>query len=155
MLEFLIWYGSNGPAWPAPPVGGLWFTAGLPGLTLYAFGQFQVQLFIFPAGTEVPMHRHPNVDTIEMNVAGNYDFRVGGVSAIPMEFVMDRRNGLSRWWGRGVRVLPDAWHDLSVYDEGAAFLSIQHWLRGEPTTVGLDWEGAPVNELHEDMLCQK
>lgn len=155
LAAFLRWYGDHGPAWPMAPQNGLWFTGGLPGLTLYQAGAFQVQLFIFPAGTEVPEHRHPHVDTIELRVAGDFDFRVAGISSIPLDFLADRRGPVSRWWGRGVRVRPGDWHDLSVGASGAAFLSVQHWLQGEPSTVGLDWEGRPVNKLHAEALCPR
>lgn len=150
--DFLVWYGEHGPAFPAAPAAGLWYTAGLPGVTLYSCGAFQAQLFIFPADTIVPEHRHPHVDTIEMHLAGDFDFRVGGLPAIPADHFDDRRGGVSRWWGRGVRVRPHVWHDVRVGARGAAFLSLQHWLEGRPTTVGLDWEGAPVNDRHGSQL---
>lgn len=136
------------------PQNGLAWAGNLPGVTLYRAGPFQVQLFIFPAGTVVPPHRHPNVDTIEIYVAGDYDFRVGGISAIPMNHLHDRRNGVSRWWGRGVRVGPNDVHDLIVYDAGACFLSVQHWLRVAPSSVGDDWEGKPANAAHGEQLCR-
>lgn len=143
LLAFLEWYGARGPSLPMAPPNGLEFRPdSLPGVTLYRAGRFQVQLFIFPAGTIVPPHRHPNVDTIEVYVAGDYDFRVGGISAIPMDHLHDYRNGVSRWWGRGVRVKPHDTHDLEVFEGGACFLSFQHWLAGAPSSVGLDWVGA-------------
>lgn len=158
LIEFMRWYGAHGPAWPMPPGDGLWFTGGLPGVTLYCAGAFQVQLFIFPAGTEIPEHRHPHVDTVECHVAGDADFRVevGGalVPAVPARFLHDRRASVSRWWGRGVRVRPATWHELSVGAAGAAFLSVQHWLAGAPSSVGLDWEGRPVNARHGAALCR-
>lgn len=154
LLDFLRWYGEHGPAWPMAAADGLAWAGNLPGVTLYRSGAFQVQLFIFPAGTVVPPHRHPNVDTIEMHVAGDYDFRVGGVSAIPLFHLHDRRGPVSRWWGRGVRVRPGDWHDLTVFDAGACFLSVQHWLRGTPSSVGEDWEGQPANPEHGAQLCR-
>lgn len=136
------------------PADGFCSSGGLLGVTLYRSRQFQVQMFVFPAATEVAPHRHPNVDTIEMHVAGDYDFRVSGVSSIPIDHLQDRRGPVSRWWGRGVRVRPTDWHGLSV-KSGATFLSVQHWLNGvAPTTVGNDWEGEPVNDLHGKELSR-
>lgn len=152
--DFLCWYGAHGPAWPAAPIGALSCLGGLPALTLYRAGAFQVQLFLFPAGTDVPEHRHPNVDTIEMHVAGALDFRVAGEPTVPRDFLADRRAAagavdVSRWWGRGVRVRPGAWHSLAVGAGGGAFLSVQHWLCGSAgESVGRDWEGRPVNARH-------
>jgi hypothetical protein len=149
---FLEWYCANGPAVAMSPAGIEW-AGNLPGITLYRAGQFQVQQFLFPPGANVPPHRHPHVDTVEMHIAGNYDFRVNGVSAIPLEHLHDRRGNVSRWWGRGVRVRPTDWHDLSVYEGGACFLSVQHWLKGQPSSVGLDWEGQPANEAHGELIA--
>lgn len=155
--EFLRWYGERGPAFPLPPEGGPFFAGGLAGVRLYRSGPFQVELFLFPPGTKVPPHRHPHVDTIEMRVDGDFDFRVTVdgrmVSSIPLEFLHDRKDGRSRWWGRGVRVRPDTVHELEVGSTGACFLSLQHWLDREPTTVGEDWEGAAVNAEHEKQIC--
>jgi hypothetical protein len=152
--EFLAWYGAHGPSWPMTPADGLRFHGvALPGVTLYRSGPFQVQLFVFAAGTRVPEHRHPNVDTIELHVAGDFDFRVQGRPAIPCDHLHDRRGPVSRWWGRGVRVRPSTWHDLRVGPGGTAFLSVQRWLNGvTPSTVGADWEGAPVNAEHAGMI---
>jgi hypothetical protein len=153
VVDFLRWYGANSPGFPMSPPDGFCSSGGLLGLTLYRSGQFQVQLFLFPAGTVVPPHRHPNVDTIEMHLDGDYDFRVGGVSAIPLDHLHDRRGLVSRWWGRGVLVKSSDWHDLTV-NTGAAFLSVQHWLSGTPGTVGNDWEGEPVNAIHGQEICK-
>jgi hypothetical protein len=152
LVDFLQWYGANGPAIPMAPAAGLAWAGNLPGVVLYRSGQFQVQLFLFPAGTVVKPHIHPNVDTIESHVSGHYDFRVGGVSAIPLDHLQDRSGPASRWWGRGVRVRPTDWHDLTVFDTGACFLSFQHWLRSEPSSVGDDWNGEPANPAHAKQL---
>jgi len=136
------------------PATGLVWAGNLPGVALYRSGAFQVQLFVFPPNTYVPRHRHPDVDTIEIYVAGDYDFRVGDISAIPLNHLHDRRNGVSRWWGRGVRVGPNDWHELQVFEAGACFLSVQHWLRDEPSSVGNDWDGQPVNDGHAKQLCR-
>lgn len=154
LVDFLVWYGRHGPAFPMVPHAAIDRVGQIPGVTLFRSGAFQVQLFILPPGA-VPLHRHPHVDTIEMHLAGHYDFRVGGVSAIPMQHLHDRRGRVSRWWWRGVRVRPDTWHDLVVHDAGAAFLSVQHWLGTAPASVGDDWEGAPVDPAHEASLRER
>jgi len=154
LAAFYEWYCTNGPSCPMAPESGLAWAGNLPGIVIYRAGQFQVQMFVFPAGCVVPPHRHPGVDTIEAHVAGHYDFRVNGTSAIPLDHLHDRRGTVSRWWGRGVRVRPSDWHDLSVFETGACFLSIQHWLRGAPSSVGEDWEGRAANSEHEALLCR-
>lgn len=154
---FLRWYGERGPSFPLPPVDGPFFAGGLAGVSLYREGAFQVELFLFPPGTKVPPHRHPHVDTIEMHVAGDFDFRVTVegqmVSSIPLEFLHARKDGHSRWWGRGVRVRPDTVHELEVGPSGACFLSLQHWIGRAPTTVGEDWDGRPVNPAHASLIA--
>jgi hypothetical protein len=152
LLDFLAWFGSEGPSFPMSPLEGMSWAGNLGGVVVYRAGQFQVQLFIFPPGSHVPYHRHPNVDTVEIHVAGHYEFIVNGHPVIPLNHLHDRRGPVSRWWGRGVRVRPTDLHSLQVYGAGACFLSIQHWLNGEPTSVGLDWDGEPSNAGHRTAL---
>lgn len=94
---------------------------------------FQVEfLVVRPGKGAAPLHRHPDVDSIEVGVAGiGLDFNVNGTlyHMVP---------------GSMLYVGPTDWHSVSeIPGNGAAFYSIQKWLNGvKPSSVGLNWEGA-------------
>jgi hypothetical protein len=45
------------------------------------------------------------------------------------------------------RIRPGVLHGAVVGPKGGAFLSLQHWIEGEPTSVGLDWLGPEHVEI--------
>lgn len=157
LAAYLRWFLTNGPSCPMVPANGLVFFGNGPGIVLHRDGQFQTQLFFGLPNTKIPKHRHPNVDSIEVHI-GPCDlfFYVEGIPAIPHEFLHHERNGVSRWWGRGVRVRPNQSHHLEVGPGGGAFLSSQHWLNGRrPSSVDLDWDGDPMEAGHAEALFQE
>ncbi len=92
---------------------------------------FQVEFFVVGKWEgQIDPHRHPDVDSIEVGVAGE-----------PVNFNL---NGRITLIGRGVptRVHPWDWHSVASVPGGASFYSVQKWLNGvPPTSVGLNWEG--------------
>ena len=153
--EYLEWFLEHGPSCPMTPADGLTFIGNGPGIVLHRDCQFQTQLFFAFPNSKIPEHRHPNVDSIEVNIAPcDLFFYVEGLPSIPHEALYEMRHGVSRWWGRGVRVRPNQFHHLEVGRTGGAFLSVQHWLNGKrPTSVDDDWEGQPMNFAHKEVLA--
>lgn len=92
---------------------------------------FQVEFFVVGAWTGlIDPHRHPDVDSIEVGVAGE-----------PVNFNLNGRIIYLRR-GEPVRVRPQDWHSVASVPGGASFYSVQKWLGGlQPTSVGLNWEG--------------
>lgn len=156
LLEFLRFMGQEGPRIPMPPADGFWWHDGLAGVTLFREGAFQAQLYICKPLSTIPEHSHPNVDSFEVNVGGDLRFMIKGKQTIPDEWRKLERNGMSRWNGDGVFVGAGVEHSLIVGPTGAAFLSVQHWLNGPAQrSVGLDWQGAVCDSLHEQQLATK
>lgn len=139
--RFAVWWLRGKPF--APPAdfmsvyrGG---AAGM-GVTLYRYGQFQVQLFIARPNVHFPRHRHPHIDSAELHLAGFNDFK-------------SERN---QWLGPFLMVAPTEWHVAESGPDGSSFISIQKWLDGvAPTSVELDWEGGFIDYKHAAAIRPK
>jgi hypothetical protein len=119
---------------------------GIRSLVLHRSAPFQVELFMVAPGAGFPVeHRHPHVDSIEVDMFGEIRLTVNGKRRRPTAII--RQDG-----GRTYclnRVRETDWHGASIMSNGGAFLSIQQWHTGVlPTSVGLDWEGIPVSKEH-------
>lgn len=122
------------------------------GLTLYRSGQFQAQLWLCDPGSEIHDHAHPEVDIVQVYVSGQVYLRVNGELRIKPEDVFalnDGRSSKNQYW---VRVNPGDVHGATIGPQGGAFLTFQHWLRDEPKSVELQWEGEPLDALHAQAL---
>lgn len=102
----------------------------LSGVVLYRQPPYQVQLFLVPPNCEIDDHTHPNVDSYEVYVNGDVDFRVNG--EISSEHV--------------IRIHPTTSHGGSFGERGGCFISVQKWLNDvTPSSVGADWKDKEGN----------
>jgi hypothetical protein len=141
LAAFSRWFMSQPPtSWLVPlnPVHVIETQSGtVRGVVLYREGRYQAEFFLVTESTNFPEHSHPNVDAIEVLIAGDIEFVVRGRSLRrpgllenPLKFAI--RIGV----GAGVS------HTAILHGGGGAFLSLQHWREGVPmTSVGLDWDG--------------
>lgn len=116
-------------------------------ISLHREGQFQTELVIsHPETPEWPgEHRHPNVDSIEVEVFDCKGLTRNGEPVTKPDVRFEGRNL--------VHLLPTDFHGSKAAKEGIALLSCQKWLNGvEPSSVGLDWIGEPVHENHENLI---
>lgn len=105
-------------------------------------GNLQTELVMIDPGTVIPLHAHPNADSVDLLVRGNVSsFEVSGQKLA--RFVL----------GMGLRIPAGEPHGGSAQadDIGVWFLSCQRW-RIPPNHIALDWEGAPVTYAHERVL---
>lgn len=87
-----------------------------------------------------PEHAHPNVNSIEVMLAGHIQFTVRGRSMFPPEVFTSNTSTQGMMVGVGAGVS----HGAIVHDGGGAFISLQRWRDGVPiTSVGIDWSGPP------------
>lgn len=111
---------------------------------LYRDKQFQVELFLIPANTNIILneHSHPNVDSYEVYQSGEIMFTLNSEQVVSNnDAKVINSNGTSKMFNTSIRVLPGIKHGATVGPDGGSFISIQHWIKGSPTSVGLDWEG--------------
>jgi hypothetical protein len=120
------------------------------GLTLYRDARFQVQLWALPPGAVVTEHRHPDIDTWLVRVAGKIKLRRNGAWR-PLEDIERAEWMGQRTWK--MRIAPGDWHEVSIGESGGAFLAISERIDGKPpTSVHLTWEGPALDEAHQDAL---
>lgn len=116
------------------------FDDNVVGTTLYREGQYQVQLFTVKPHTEIVDHIHPNVDSYEVYVGGQIEFRLHGEKITRFDTQVEA-NGIVSEFGKMIRVLPTSSHGGTFGQMGGCFLSIQHWTNPNvpPSSVHMDW----------------
>lgn len=152
LQEFMDWYMQHSNVLPQSPYDGLTFVGNGPALVLFRDGPFQVQLFLCVPNTLIPKHSHPHVESFEVNVSGDVDFYVNNSPTHPEGAGSMERDGLPRVWGYGVYVGAGVTHHAVIGPKGGAFLSIQKWLQGTPTSVDEDWDGNAMTAAHMQLL---
>lgn len=141
LLDFMAWYFEGGIKLK-PPQDGLLFQA-RPGtavnsVVLYRDGRFQVEMVTFAPGSAAPEHRHDQIDSCEVVLAGAMELFVEGRQ---VAFLREpRADGTSRDALKWVPIPHDAYHGGKASGQGGCFLSCQMWRDADPTHVGLEWQ---------------
>lgn len=149
LLSFAAWFLAQPMTSLRPPQFALNYFGEIMGVVLYRREQFQVELFIItPNNHGFPDHCHPNVDALEVALAGKLFFTLEGIRQATDEQVNGVcPDGSALICGNYTRVKDGQTHGAKVGKEGGIFLSIQHWKNGvTPTSVGDDWQGEPHGE---------
>jgi hypothetical protein len=111
------------------------------GLTVYRKPPFQVQLFLFRPNETILEHAHPHVDSYEVYLCGEMLLTLEGKTAYDLKQVYRLPGGGCSGNGQMIRIPPGAVHGGTIGPLGGAFLSIQHWLNGNPGPIHEDWVG--------------
>jgi hypothetical protein len=152
LANFTDWYQRQPFAVPMAPAFGVNKVGAFTGLTLFRQGRFQVQLWLCDPNSEIPDHSHPNVDSIQVYVSGQVYLRLNGEVVIKPEDVREDMNGLNTKAAFWMRVGPGDVHGATIGPKGGAFITFQHWLRGDPESVENDWEGEPIDAEHAQRI---
>lgn len=133
-----------------PPIYAYEKAGGNVGITLYRDDRFQVQVWTLPPESVVTEHKHPNIDTWLVRVAGKIALRING-RWIPLH-EMERTEWLGmRTWMQ--RVQPGDLHEVTVGKPGGSFLAISERTDGQPpVSVHRAWEGAPLDTDHQSVI---
>jgi len=123
-------------------------------ICLYRSQQYQVELYLVKPNIVSPEHRHPDVDSITVYLTGNLttgmkDKPYTDVSKYQKE---NPKNGLHRLYGYCIENNPGQNHSLKSGPEGGAFLVFEKWLKGNPTSVTIRWEGDTVGQDHDNII---
>ena len=139
--------------WRDVPKLGITNFGNIISMLLYRQAPFQVELFIVPFdSSSFTEHRHPDVDTVEFGLCGDNELFINGKEG-------HTREQIALWLADNykampIRIKPDDWH-YGIGHTPYSFLSIQKWLHGvKPSSVGLNWEGAPASREQEIMWEQ-
>lgn len=148
LMAFANWLIQQpGYAIPLSQHKGVTRIGSFSGLVLFRQPPFQAQLWICDPGSHIPKHRHPNVDQIHVFISGNAAFNINDKPAIPVPAIA-KPDGVSSLQGMIARVMPGDTEEAFIGEQGWAFVTIQHWLKGEPTSAELDWQGDYISDEH-------
>jgi hypothetical protein len=121
-----------------PPQDGIIHADGVTGIVVYRAGPLQIELVIVGPMVSIPVHAHPDVESIEMGFSGGIDLFVEQEQRAFAR--TPRADGTSRNLGRCVYVPANAMHSGYANESGASFLSIQRWLNGvAPGFIRRNW----------------
>ena len=153
VIDFREQWTSWGMPIQVPFENALYFTDLAHVICLYRIGQFQVELVTVKPNTNVPKHRHPNVESSAVYINGDFGSGDDIKGLLYYDKLQKERNGTHALF---MKAKKDGYlgepHFATVFDKGAAWLSFERWENKEPSTVLLDWEGEPLDETHRKML---
>ena len=156
LSQFADWYLSKLPDMPVKPpaLASIAVVEGVSGVVLWREDDLQVQMFVCEPNTVIPAHTHPDVDSYEVHLTGGIDFYVDGKLALPHKAATKiKKDGTMKCYGWATRVRQNMAHSGKVGEQGAAFLSIQHWLNGvKPSSVGDNWHGHTMGNRHNQSI---
>lgn len=153
LVAFAEWFLTQPLIALTPPVVPVLSQGQVAHVVLYRDNQFQVEQYLLMQKNAVfPPHRHPHVDTIEVDVAGEMLFTVDGVATRGNTTLRVQTPYGGEIEKPAVRIRANQEHWVTVGDTGGAFLSIQEWIGGEPTSVVLDWDGPSFSSIHQANL---
>ncbi len=153
LVAFAAWYTAQpGFGLPLCPHFGVTRIGRQSGLVLFRQGQFQVQLWVCDPMSEVPDHGHPHIDAIHVYLAGDIFFRINRKPAVTENDIATLPDGRCAMNRANFRSRPGEVHGATIGSNGGAFLAIQHWLKGSPTSEVEDWDGDPIDEAHAARL---
>ena len=133
-----------------PRYGAIRNFGNIVSMVLYHKPPFQVELFIVPHDTSTfTEHRHPDVNVYEFHLTGDAVLYRDGVAMATPEYVQQWINGTVE--ASLIPIPPTCVHSGMGFTP-YAFLSIQEWLNDvHPTSVGLNWIGAPSSDEQQIM----
>jgi hypothetical protein len=139
LADFCAWWLENRVIRPPFEANVVTFDDQVMGSTLYRDGAFQVQLFSVKPYTDIADHMHPNVDSFEVYLGGEIEFRHSG-EYVTTAAEISESNGVCTLLRQTLRVKPEDSHGGRFGAMGGLFLSVQHWINGvPPSSVHLDW----------------
>lgn len=118
-----------------PKFDGMSMYGNVLGIVLDRQDQFQLELFIVPKGLElIEFHVHPNVDSVELPLCGDFTFTTLGVPYKSEPLPEALKDKLPAWVGS------NDLHGATWAGTGGAFLSFQYWKNQvKPTSVTQDY----------------
>lgn len=145
--QFAIWFSHQTPV-PLAPFDAVTFVGEFAQLTLIRQPPYQVQVCLCRPNSIIPEHRHPDVDTILVYVAGEILLTIDGKEAVREAEIKINPDGRCSHLGMSWRLKPGVLHGAKIGAAGAAFMTIQKWVLGEPKSVELNWVGPPLGADH-------
>ena len=139
--------------WRPPFANAIHTTEIAHSLVLFRTGQYQVELYISKPNTQTPMHSHPDVESVTVYLTGNLCFSRDGVNFTDnSQYQKAKPNGAHALLWHMAEANKGEPHILRVGAEGGAILVFEKWLKGEPTSVSVNWIGDLIGEEHARLM---
>jgi hypothetical protein len=134
--EFAEWWIAAGSPMRFPPQAEIFVSDDATAVSIFRHGQFQVELYLIHPVPTVPVHEHPGVDVIKIQIGMEGHER--GIWLSPALI-----DGASH--GAGIK-LDD--------QRGFPLIAVQHWKTRAPITIAAMWKGPTVGPLHEALITR-
>lgn len=109
-------------------------------LTLCREGPFQCEIFIAKPNVNIPLHKHPNVESFDYFLNGSGTLTVGDALTNLFSFETHRSTNLHKARHKIAWLSRDTWHGGTTHPEfSTVFLTFQRYFNIEPTHVAYDW----------------
>jgi len=139
--------------WRPPFANAIHTTEIAHALVLFRKDQYQVELYISKPNTQTPMHSHPNIESITMYLTGNLSFSKDGVNFTDISMYQKAKpNGTHMLLWANQENNSGTPHMLKVGNEGGSILVFEKWLKGNPTSVSVNWVGDLIGEEHAKLM---
>lgn len=149
LAEFIDLFTGKVPCVPAATFAGVSFVGDFAQLVLLRSGNCQAQLCLCKPNSEIPDHGHPNVEQALVYVTGEIDLRLDGKPIYKPEDIFETPQGLCSKRANFTIIAPGQSHGATIGKAGGAFITLQHWLKGSPSSVEMDWVGENLGDDHE------
>jgi hypothetical protein len=131
--EFIEWYMDSKMPWMIPEDSEVYRTDDASSIVLFRHDRYQVELYVNDPASTVPLHGHPGMDLVTMQIG--------------------RMNPI-RWGFPNSILRSSEKHDGNFASEkGTVFLTFEKWLPGIPmTSASVNWVGPTVGPIHEKLI---
>jgi hypothetical protein len=131
--EFVEWYMDSKMPLMIPIDSEVYFTDDASSLIMFRQDCYQVELYLNYPKSVVPMHSHPGMDLIAMQIGKMSNLKCG----LPYKLLKDgeEHNG----------IFPS--------EKGTVFLTFQKWdLNVKMTSASVNWNGKTVGPKHQKLI---
>ena len=131
--EFIEWFMDSRMPWMIPVDSEVYVTDNASSLILFRHDRYQVELYVNYPKTTAPLHGHPGMDLITMQIG--------------------RMNPI-QWASTGKILKSGKKHSANFASEkGTIFLTFEKWLPGIPmTSASVQWSGTTVGPIHDELI---
>jgi hypothetical protein len=131
--EFVEWWMDSRMPWMIPEDSEVYITDNASSIILFRQDRYQVELYInFPLAI-APLHGHPGMELITMQIG--------------------RMNPI-RWAYAGKKLISGKKHNANFGSKkGTVFLTFEKWEPGIPmTSASVNWSGPTVGPMQEELI---
>lgn len=153
--HFAIWYKQNSYPIRPPADARVYVTEHTYSFVIFRQGRFQAEMYFAKPNTISTKHTHPFSQIMLFmggEISGTRELKDwstlgGSINNIPEP---DKPHPD---FGRMTKRLDvGEWHQLQTYDRGFAFIVLQEWKDGKPTSAVVAYDGESLGDQHTELM---